>query len=134
LQGAALAIVENLMGGGLPDIQDRLALQMVRPDLLRHHDASRTVTDIDFLAYDQEKNEAALFQLKWQHNAGVDTRARRSAARNLVTEGNRWIGAVADWLDRYGANELGCRAGLDFGPNVHIEIFVLADTKQRFRE
>src|SRR5882757_10793345 len=37
LQGAALAIVENLMGGGLPYIQDRLALQMVRPDLLRHH-------------------------------------------------------------------------------------------------
>src|ERR1700730_4674439 len=31
LQGAALAIVENLMGGGLPDIQDRLAPQMVRP-------------------------------------------------------------------------------------------------------
>src|SRR6202048_1506125 len=30
----------DLMGGGLPDIQDRLALQMVRPDLLRHHDAS----------------------------------------------------------------------------------------------
>src|SRR4030088_183508 len=40
LQGAALAIVENLMGGGLPDIQDRLAPQMVRHDLLRHHDAS----------------------------------------------------------------------------------------------
>src|SRR6202163_4174801 len=34
LQGAALAIVENLMGGGPPYIQDRLALQMVRPDLL----------------------------------------------------------------------------------------------------
>ena len=30
LQGAALAIVENLMGGGLPYIQDRLALRMVR--------------------------------------------------------------------------------------------------------
>src|ERR1700733_8818642 len=29
LQGAALAIVENLMGGGLPYIQDRLAPQMV---------------------------------------------------------------------------------------------------------
>src|SRR3984893_15354771 len=39
LQGAALAIVKHLMGGGLPDIQDRLALQLVRPDLLRHHDA-----------------------------------------------------------------------------------------------
>src|ERR1700730_14875383 len=31
-KGAALAIVENLMGGGLPYIQDRLALQMVRPE------------------------------------------------------------------------------------------------------
>jgi hypothetical protein len=35
LQGAALAIVENLMGGGLPYIQDRLSLQMMRLDLLR---------------------------------------------------------------------------------------------------
>src|SRR5258708_24846772 len=40
LQGAALAIVENLMAGGLPYIQDRLALQIVRPDLLTRHDAS----------------------------------------------------------------------------------------------
>src|ERR1700716_2540283 len=45
LQGATLAIVENLMGGGLPYIQDRLALQMVRPDLLRHHDASPAVPE-----------------------------------------------------------------------------------------
>src|ERR1035441_4112544 len=45
LQGAALAIVENLMGGGLPYIQDRLALQMVRPDLLRQHDASPPVPE-----------------------------------------------------------------------------------------
>src|ERR1700688_3600804 len=45
LQGAALAIVENLMGGGLAYIQDRLALQMVRPDLLRHHDASPPVPE-----------------------------------------------------------------------------------------
>lgn len=34
LQGAALTIVQNLMGRGLPHIQDRLALQMVGPDLL----------------------------------------------------------------------------------------------------
>src|SRR5258708_14803467 len=44
LQGAALAIVENLMGG-LPYIQDRLSLQMMRPDLLRHHDASPPVPE-----------------------------------------------------------------------------------------
>ncbi len=89
-------------------------------------DGARTVTDIDFLAYDKESNEAALFQLKWQHPVGVDTRARRSAAKNLVGEGNRWIAAVDGWLGRNGADELGRRARLDFRPGVHVEMFVVA--------
>jgi hypothetical protein len=89
-------------------------------------EGARTVTDVDFIAYDKESNEVVLFQLKWQQPTGVDTRARRSAAKNLVTEGNRWIVAVGDWLDRNGASELGRRAGLDFKPGVHVEMFVLA--------
>jgi hypothetical protein len=86
----------------------------------------RIVTDIDFLAYDEESNEAALFQLKWQQPAGVDTRARRSAAKNLVTEGNRWITAVGHWLSRNGTAELASRAQLKFKPSTHVEMFVLA--------
>ncbi len=39
LQGAALAVVQHLMGRGLPHIEDRLALQMVRTDLLMLHAA-----------------------------------------------------------------------------------------------
>ncbi|MGL9622463.1 hypothetical protein QRQ56_31285 [Bradyrhizobium sp. U531] len=78
------------------------------------------------IAYDTERNEAVLFQLKWQHNAVVDTRARRSAARNLITEGARWIRSVGDWLDRHGVHELGQRAGLAFRPGIHVEMFVLA--------
>ena len=38
LQGAALAVVHDLVGRGLPDIEHRLAAQMLWPDLLRHHD------------------------------------------------------------------------------------------------
>ena len=37
LQGVALAVVHDLVGRGLPDIEHRLAAQVLRPDLLRHH-------------------------------------------------------------------------------------------------
>ena len=47
LQGAALAIVQNLMSGRLPHIQDCLALQMVQHDLLRHHDGRSPVPACD---------------------------------------------------------------------------------------
>jgi hypothetical protein len=39
--------VQNLVGGGLADIKDRLFLQMMRPDLLRHHGAPPSVGDGD---------------------------------------------------------------------------------------
>jgi hypothetical protein len=89
-------------------------------------DGARTVTDIDFIAYDTESNEVVFFQLKWQQPVGVDTRARRSAAKNLVTESNRWIAAVRGWLGCNGIGELGRRAGLNFEPGVHVEMLVLA--------
>jgi hypothetical protein len=95
-------------------------------------DGPRTVTDIDFLAYDEENNEVALFQLKWQQLVGIDTRARRSAAKNLIAEGNRWIAAVDDWLGRHGVSELACRAGFDFKPNMHVEMFVLGRYETSF--
>jgi hypothetical protein len=95
-------------------------------------DGGRTITDIDFLAYDAENNEAALFQLKWQQNVGVDTRARRSAAKNLVMEGNRWTVAVGDWLDRHGTSELARRAGLAFRSGAHVEMFILARYESSF--
>src|SRR5260221_3700434 len=37
LQRTALAVVQDLMGRRLPYIKQRLALQMMRTDLLRHH-------------------------------------------------------------------------------------------------
>src|SRR4029077_1731401 len=39
LQCLALAVVQDLVGRGLPYIEDRLACQMMRLDLVRHHGA-----------------------------------------------------------------------------------------------
>lgn len=93
---------------------------------LKLRDDGRTVTDIDFFAYDRTRNELALFQLKWQQPVGIDNRARRSAGKNLVEEGNRWIASVCAWLNKYGAAELSRRAGIDSKPELRVTFFVIA--------
>jgi hypothetical protein len=89
-------------------------------------DAERTATDIDFAVYDDISGQVMLVQLKWQQPVGVDTRARRSAAKNLIEEGNRWIAAVRGWLDRNGVDELSRRLGMKFKANPQVVILVLA--------
>jgi hypothetical protein len=86
----------------------------------------KTVTDIDFLAYDKTSNELAIFQLKWQRPVGMDNRARRSAGKNLGIQGNKWVEAVLVWLDLHGTRELGVRAGIDMLPGVLVRLFVVA--------
>jgi hypothetical protein len=86
----------------------------------------KTVTDIDFLAYDKTSNELAIFQLKWQRPVGMDNRARRSAGRNLVTQGNKWVESVSIWLGLHGARELAVRAGIEVLPELRVRLFVVA--------
>lgn len=93
---------------------------------LRLRDGAKTVTDIDFLAYDSRNNELAIFQLKWQHPVGVDNRARRSAGKNLVAEGNRWTQSVHGWLAEHGIAELSRRAGIAVKPDAQAVLFVVA--------
>lgn len=87
---------------------------------------SGAATDIDFIAYDTATNEVALFQLKWQQPAWHDHRARRSAGRNLVTDANKWISVVHDWLAEHGADELMRRAGISARAGVAARLFVIA--------
>src|SRR3984893_15354832 len=47
LQRAALPVVQNLVSGGLADIEDRFPLQMMWPNLLRYHGAPSSVEDGD---------------------------------------------------------------------------------------
>jgi hypothetical protein len=92
---------------------------------LKLRDEKKTVTDLDFIAYDKENNELAIFQLKWQHPVGMDNRARRSAGKNLLDQGNDWVERVLGWLGRYGVTELTKRAGIAVKPDVGVNLFVI---------
>jgi hypothetical protein len=73
-----------------------------------------------------QNNELAIFQLKWQQPVGTDNRARRSAGKNLISEGNRWIEIVLTWLEKHGVFELARRASITVKPSVRVELFVIA--------
>lgn len=92
---------------------------------LKLRDEKKTVTDLDFIAYDKENNELAIFQLKWQHPVGIDNRARRSAGKNLLDQGNDWVERVSVWLSKYGVAELSKRAGITVKPDVGVKLFVI---------
>ena len=98
----------------------------VRERNLNLRDSGRTITDIDFVAYDSESNELAIFQLKWQQPVGYDSRVRRSVGKNLVSEGNRWIAAVDGWLSRFGIEELARRADIAVMRGATVHFFVVA--------
>ena len=84
------------------------------------------MTDIDYAVFQPRTNELALFQLKWQHPVGLDTRTGRSAGKNLMDGGNRWVDVVMAWLTAYGPADLLHRmdiSGETAPPTVHL--FVL---------
>lgn len=93
------------------------SLKLMRP--------SGAATDIDFIAYDTQSNQLALFQLKWQQPAWHDHRSRRSAGKNLVTGANKWIETVHEWLREHGPHELAKRAGVTT-TTVTAHLFVIA--------
>ena len=93
---------------------------------LKLREGSKTVTDIDFIAYDTRFNELAVFQLKWQQPVGVDNRRRRSAGKNLVSGADAWVTAVGAWNDKHGLDELVGRAGLSAKPGLRLHVFVIA--------
>lgn len=99
---------------------------------LKLQDGKKTVTDLDYIAYDKINNELAIFQLKWQQPVGIDNRARRSAGKNLVSQGNDWIDRVTRWLDTFGINELAQRAGIQVKPDAKVRLLVVARYNAHF--
>lgn len=112
-----LAELNQLFSGDRWQVNDRN---------LKLRESKKTVTDIDYIAYDQEHNHLALFQLKWQHPVGMDNRARRSAGKNLISQGNDWTERVIGWLDRNGLEEFGRRANVPVRGDTKTELFVIA--------
>lgn len=99
---------------------------------LKLRDGDRTITDLDFIAFDTTTNQLALFQLKWQHPVGMDNRSRRSAGANLLAQGNDWIERVTSWLDKHGVQELAKRANLAVSSDVKAELFVVGRYNAHF--
>lgn len=102
----------------------------IKPIAIR--DGKRSLTDLDFVAYDTRSNEFAIFQLKWQQPVGMDNRARRSAGKNLVTEGNKWVETVSAWLGQAGVGELARRMDIQCKPGATTHLFVLARYNAHF--
>jgi hypothetical protein len=86
----------------------------------------KDLTDIDFMVFDADRNQLGIFQLKWQGPITVDNRARRSAGRNLLEQGNLWIERVLNWLELNCISELGKRAGLKLDGQTKVKLFVIA--------
>lgn len=95
------------------------------PRNLMLKEGGKTLTDLDFAVHDQKDNCLVLFQLKWQQPVAGDERGRRSAAKNLAAEGNKWVETVSGWLERHGAREVMSRYGFTSGsssPSVHLVV------------
>lgn len=96
-----------------------------QPKNLRLKDGERVCTDIDFAVVNRNTSELGLFQLKWQQPVGIDNRGRRSAGRNLLAEGNRWVTEVHLWIEKYGLDELLRRLNFRVDRTPHVHLFVM---------
>jgi hypothetical protein len=85
----------------------------------------KLITDIDFIAFDEASGEVAIFQLKWQQPSVSDERSRRSNASNLLTESNRWITVVLDWICDGGSGEIARRLKVSATSIRRCRLFVL---------
>ena len=86
----------------------------------------QTVTDIDYALQDRQSGDIALFQLKWQQPAMLDTSIRRNNASSLLSQCNAWIEGVRGWLNEYGAPELAKRLSFSERRPPRVLLFVLA--------
>lgn len=85
----------------------------------------KVATDIDFVAYDSSSRSVGLFQLKWQQPAVGDEKIRRNNAVNLLTESNRWVAVISEWLSEGGLPILAARLGVSADQLDCASLFVL---------
>ncbi|VBS64399.1 hypothetical protein [Burkholderia pseudomallei] len=85
----------------------------------------KTITDIDFVAYDASCSSVILFQLKWQQPLVGDDKVRRNNASNLVDDSNKWIADVVGWIEAAGANGLKGRLAIKTNAALSIHLVVL---------
>jgi hypothetical protein len=92
----------------------------------------KLVTDVDFVAFDTDTRQLALFQLKWQQPSLGDEKVRYSNGENFVEACNDWIQDVKAWLSEFGIAEFLRRAGIDSVSIERLQLFVVARYSAHF--
>jgi hypothetical protein len=84
----------------------------------------KTITDVDFAAYDSRCSSIILFQLKWQQPFVGDDKLRRNNASNLVHDSNKWIADVLGWVEAVGVEALKERFSIktDIALSIHLVV------------
>ena len=94
------------------------------------------LTDIDAVAYDKKNKVLVLFQLKWQDPFGNSMRERRSRAKNLILEANRWVSTIHRWINNVSQETIVSTVGLKARSKKQgidkIELVVLSRHHMRF--
>lgn len=91
---AMKASLRRILTGAIPDVSfvDNVVLRA------KERSGSRTLTDIDFVAYERKTGIVLLFQLKHQDRYGADIRRRTNRTSKLRQEVSRWLDAVRGWI------------------------------------
>ncbi len=93
----------------------------------------KELTDIDALAYDEKNGVLVLFQLKWQDPFGYSMQERRSRAKNLISEANRWVTIVHGWINSVSQKTIMSSLGLKLTSKINkVELVVLGRHHIRF--
>ena len=82
------------------------------PTPLKIRAAGRVLTDIDAIVIDRDCGTLAAFQLKWQDTFQNGLAERESRRRNLIKEGNAWIGVLSDYCAGCNPNAAAARLGV----------------------
>jgi hypothetical protein len=85
----------------------------------------KTVTDIDFVAYDTRCSSVILFQLKWQQPSVSDDKVLRNNASGLVSDSNKWIADVTGWMEVAGIDGIKERLSIRTDADLSFHIVIL---------
>jgi hypothetical protein len=112
MQGA----LERILADLIPSIKTE------RNIVLRNQ--SRTLTDIDFAAYNELNHEVVIFQLKHQDVYGTDMKKRSSRGTRLREETRRWLAQVEEWFTETPEHEIRSTLQLKKGTRIDHFCFV----------
>ena len=115
-EAAMQASIKRLLSGALPGVELR--------DNITLRAGGRKVTDIDLVAFDQRSGTAMLFQLKHQDPYAGDMRKRGSRSARLLSETEKWLGNVREWLAATDGQQLSAALRLGRGQTVKTVRFV----------